>query len=310
MNNMNKKFRHVILASVLAFATIFTMASSASAQCGTCPSGSSGANVNSGANANLVFISRFNDLVLNFDQSFELVERNFGTARAITLSGAVVGINVSQLQLQASNFGLPMNRFLMAEIIARSAGVTTTRVITSLGNRTFGDVALMFGVPLRVASARIGAFVSVFNSELALHSGIVQPISDDELIAILSRLFQNLDNRFNVFVVRLGNPTFDALLLARLALETNLDISTVRDLRLRFSNLTIGNFTGALLLASAVSAATLEEMGFILENFDVTTFYGAARALSANGVPVQVMVSRVDTFQRIVRIDTTLSTTP
>jgi hypothetical protein len=298
MNNMNKKFRHVILASFLAFATIFTMASSASAQSGA------------DSSADLVFVNRFNVLVRNFDQTFELVERNFGTARAITLSGAIVGINVSQLQLQASTFGLPINRFLMTDLIARSAGVTTTRVITSLGNRTFGEVALMFGVPLKVASARIGAFVSVFNSELALQAGIVQPISDDELIAILSRLFQNLDNRFNVFVVRLGDSTFDALLLARLALETNLEISTVRDLRFRFSNLTIGNFTGALLLASAVSAATLEEMGFILENFDVTTFYGAARALSTNGVPVQVMVSRVDTFQRIVRIDTTLSTTP
>lgn len=307
---MNKKFRHVIFASVLAFASLFTMASSASAQCGTCPSGNSGANTNSSTSANLVFVSRFNDLVRNFDQSFELVERNFGTARAITLSGSIVGINVSQLQLQASGFGLPINRFLMAEIIARSAGVTTNRVVTSIGNRTFGDVALMFGVPLRVASSRIGAFVTVFNSELAVQSGTVQPSSNDELIAILTRLFQLLDARCNVMAVRLGDSTFDALLLARLALETNLDISTVRDFRLRFSNLSTGNFTGALLLASAVSAATLEEMGFVLENFEVTTPYGAARALSANGIPVQVMVSRVDSFQRIVRIDSTMSTTP
>jgi len=297
---MFKKFRHVMLASVLALATVMS-AVPAFAQ----SSGNTTVVVTSGTatNADVVFINRVNALFSDFSRNFLLVQNTLGTARALTLSGQVISLTVSELELRAGLFGVTVDQFIMAEIIARSINVSTTRVIQSLGNRTFGDVAFQFGIPFAVLSARVNAFNAVFLSELGVEpgSGAEGTIN----INIIIQIFDRLEDRLGNLEARVGLTTLEDILLNILAQETSSDRTIIRTFRGRFSELSAAEFAELMLMADLIADVSNTHLDVVLgEGADISiiTPYGAARAMSANGITTQVVVSRVDVIQRLTRL--------
>lgn len=301
---MNKKFRHVVFALLLAFATLLPMASSASAQC-FC----TGSNTNT--NANVVFVNRFNDLVNTFDNSFLLAQASLGTTRVSLLASAMLGIPAAQINIRAASFGIPVATFISTEIIARTVGIPTATIVQAFGpDRTLGDIALQFRVPIGLVAARFSAFTSIFLNDIAVQSGTTTSTNTADIEALLILIFETANARLEILAVRLGDATLDVIVLTRLSVETNTDLQTLLALRSRFRDLSIGTFSSAIIAANILGAAAqLQELGFTLESFDVATPLGAARALAGFGIPVQIAVSRIDTFNRAVK-DDAAATTP
>lgn len=301
---MFKKFRHVILASVLALATLMS-AVPALAQCGSCPSGTVVVTSGTATNADVVFINRVNALFADFSRNFLLVQNTLGTARALTLSGQIISLTVSEIELRAGLFGVTVDQFIMAEIIARSINVSTTRVIVSLGNRTFGDVALQFGIPFAVLNARVTAFNAVFLSELGAEPGSGAEGSGTVNINIIIQIFGGLEDRLGNLEGRVGLTTLEDILLNVLAQETSSDRTIIRTFRGRFSQLSAAEFAQLMLMADLIADVSNTHLDVVLgdgADISIITPYGAARAMTANGIVTQVVVSRVDVITRLTRL--------
>lgn len=297
---MNKTFSRIIFSFALAFAMLIPMfATNASAQTSTgVPRTQNEA----------IFIARINQQVTVLNNVMLQAETLFGPTRVLLLTGTLLGFTPDQLQLQAGAFGITLNDFVVSTLIARELNIPVTRVIQlSTTGRTFGQIALGFGVPLNVTVNSIRNFIDVFTIEIGISNGDNGgTTTDDELMALLTRLFDLLNTRLDTLQVRLGNVTFEAILIARLSVETNTPIDVLTSLRAQFNTLEPNNFAIRALLASSISAVSLQrlqDMGFVFEEVNVVTPLGAGRALGAFGIPVQVFVARVDTFLRLVRSD-------
>jgi hypothetical protein len=291
---MNKKFSRIIISFALAFAMFIPMfATKATAQ-GTRTS------------SDIVFVARVNSQFSVLESILIQAQTQFGIQRVFLISGTLLGISETQLELEAQGFGLNPINFIMASILAQQVAIPVNRIVVFLNSgRTFGDIALALSVQMKPITVRINAFMDVFASELGIQAGTNTP-TDEELIALLTRILELLNTRLDTLQVRLGVTTFNTIVLSRLSIETNIPIDELQLLRNRFTNLSISNFAMRLLLASTLSATSIQELadlGFVFEDVTITTPLGAFRALGAFGVPVSVFVARVDVFQRLVRAD-------
>jgi len=296
---MNKKFSRIFFGFALAFAMLIPMfATNASAQ-------TTSTEITSVARVD----SQFRLLRTVLVQTETLV----GTPRVFILSGTMLGFTSTQLQLQASNFGVDLSTFVMASIISREINVPVTRIIQlNSSGRTFGQIVVGLGAPVSVTINSIRSFINVFTVEIGISNG-TGTTTDEELVALLAQLIDLLNTRFTTLQVRLGNLSFEAILIARLSVETNTPIDVIQGLRSQFSSLTPNSFAIRMLLASSISATALQELqdlGFVFEDVNIVTPLGAARALGAFGIPMQVFVARVDVFQRLVKSDSSGTTDP
>jgi len=297
---MNKKFSRIIFSFALAFAMLFPMfATNVSAQTTT-------------TRADVIFITRINQQVQLFDNLLLQAETLFGPSRVFLLTGTMLGITSSELQLRASAFGVSLNTFVMASLISREINVPITRILQlNASGRSFGEIALGFGAPLNVTVASIRSFIDLFTAEIGISSD--STATEDDLVAVLTKLFELLDSRFDTLSVRLGDATFEAIIIARLSVQTNTPVDVITNLRNQFRNQEINSFALRFLLANTLSATAiqeLEDLGFVFEDVEVITPLGVGRALGAFGVPMQVFVARVDIFQRLVRSDINGTTDP
>jgi len=300
---MNKKFSRIIFSFALAFAMILPMfATTASAQV-------------TRTRADVIFITRINQQVALFNDLLLQTETLFGPTRTFFLTGTMLGLTPGQIQLQMGGFGVDLNTFVVSSLIARQINVPVNRIIQlNASGRSFGEIALGLNASLNLTVTSIRVFIDLFNAEIgAGNGGNGDAETDDDLIAVLTRLLELIDSRFDTLQVRLGNVTFEAIIIARLSVETNTPIDVITDFRNRFSNLGIDDFSTRFLLANTISAATLQELedlGFVFEDVTVVTPLGVGRVLGAFGVPTQVFVARVDVFQRLVRADSNGTTPP
>jgi len=317
---MKKRFTYVIFSFVLALAMLTPMLPKASADCGC----SSNVSAGTSADVNLSFADRVNLQVLVLSDTIMNAELVLGSARVMQLSSALLGIPVAQLELERSLFPVSASTFITAQIIARSLNIPVARIVQMLGgNPNFGVIAEALGLPQAVTLSRIGGFLVVFNNEIGIANGsssssCPQVTVCDQELQILIAALELLINKLDDLSVQAGKNAVQAATIESLRLE----LSGSPDMEIFISSISgatisrdgrFGRFglIPFFLTASSIAAATgqsLEDVlanefglvGFRFENIDRITPYGAARALSANGIPVQVMVSRIDTFQQLV----------
>jgi hypothetical protein len=296
---MNKKFARIIFGFAVAFAMLIPMFSqTASAQ------------VSGSGSGDVIFVTNFNQRIQLLNEIFGTANLQLGPSRVMFITGTLLGINGEQLTLEAQTFGVPLETMVVATIISRETGLSTSRILLSLQNGVSpGELVFNLGLPRSATMLRINSFIDVFANEVGVSTG-GSNTSDETFLEVLTRLFAMIDSRFDVLNVRLGNVTFEAIILLRLSAETGAPVDLLAEIRNKFLNTDIDDFALGILLANTINPDVAARLGFVLEDVSVITPLGVAREIGPFGIPIQVFAARVDVFQRLVRFDANTGNTP
>lgn len=279
---MNKKITHFLLAALIAVCSLVPMFPQ-STQAGTLTD----------SQRRILLI---NQRAVVFGQTIDRATLLLGQDRVLFLTSASLGIIESELQLQFSEFGLPLNSFILAQVMARSAGVPVNFVINLINlDRTFGQIALQLNTPIRLMLFRIDSFVNLFVDQADQAMGSIT-LTQDQLLTNLTKSVNVFETRMGIFSNMLGPQLFTTVLLNRLSFETGMSVADILALRTELNNLTLSMFSLFVLTNNTLTSSANISIGSeVVVNPD-----GLFLVMQSNQIPVGLFSDRLTFFIKAI----------
>ncbi|MEW6735071.1 MAG: hypothetical protein AB1489_27520 [Acidobacteriota bacterium] len=280
---MTKKLSHLILASILAVAMLVPLfPQQAQAQ-----------------SARQELLSRFQQRVLIFNRVLLRADNVLTTPRVLAILSAALGIPVPILEAELEASALPINIFVLAQLMARTAGVPVVRIIDLINlNRNFGQIALQFSLLDQPFTFRMDSLIDILLAQTASALG-GEEIPNDTVINEFFLAVRALKAQFDNLATTIGDPiTFQTVVFRGLAIETGLSVGTITNLRsLLPPDLQVGDFVVFLLAFNSLNLPIFAPDGGRIElvSDDVIISF-----FLDGGLPLPIFTNRIIYFQRRV----------
>jgi len=220
------------------------------------------------------------------------------TPRVKFLISAGLGVPAAQVESDFQNSLMPLGDFVVAEIIADTAGVPIQTVVDMANDHTISEVCMILNLSPSQILALINAFINACNNEI---SGLGQT-DTNTMVNLFTTVLRRTDNRFDLIAARLGTNTFNAIVDARLSFETGLSITVFQQIRSTLpSNFTTTQLVVSVLVAGTINAVipgSFDLSSNLFLNSNLFTPSVIAELLSMNNIPAGLIAARIEIFQR------------
>jgi len=300
---MNKKFLHLFFASVLMLSSLSPALSlDRKENGGNRENGPTtlGEKFNGGTGSGPITQGQMN----KFRKKFASLELLFNAAvnaakdecnhRLSDITTAGLGISQGQFDMNFTNSGLTIERFILANLVADLSGVPLTVIVEQARTGlSFADIALQNRVNTKLFLILVSDFTVLFNDEALIASGTIQPN-----LAERARLFNlavaNLSASLERLSTRVGTARLDTFFNQRLSFETGLTLTEIVNLRAGLpAGVTTSQFAVALITANSIN---FNLNGPITLGSELFTNEGAILALQNSNLPATLIVTRLALF--------------
>lgn len=286
---MNKKFKCAFFAFVLMLMT-FTVLVPKPIQ----------AQTPAKQTAKQLFITQFNRQMTIFNAVILNSQQTMTRDRFLQLLSAALGIPIQTVRNDFVTFNLPLNEFTVILMISHEGGVPFVGVINlmQLHNFTLAEVARFLN-PNRTILARMKSLIGVFDNEIGIERGTI--VVDQTVMSNhLTTSFNDLLMKLNIFQSSLGDDAFTKIVFRRLALETNVDVQTLLQMRnTMIVKVTLVRFVVIVLASNTISASMEDGSIEDITNVFLNGHFGLdllVNLFTQHNIPLNLFGARMDLF--------------